>query len=753
MSGMKTSGDRKALILLAVMLCIWLAGATVPLAAALPYWTEYLLYGTEEQRAAIMWRSSSFDINGYHCYPYVAYTDTSPSSLPINITVFDDSGTNVYNLTFSMYFKDTGEIHPTWQVAKYNDTHELILVCAITLTSSQMYVKYYGLLCDGVTITQVVASTWYKCVLLGSTGTSTFSAFGQIFLTNLVECSSGWYAAFCCQGYDSVYANSAWGYGWLCATSDWTWAINVCGQPAYKKWYGLPYALKLGDTAVYMVCTGYLDRLDTTTRTIAVVGAVNEIAFTALGGTAAYTWTYGAMVSNVTYNPVSLAITACYYQCMVPLTNTTIIYYSAYLDGSTITRSQSNIVGVNDTVYYLDWQSGYTEGLTPWFVFVNTTGGTKAWTEAIVTLNSAGGIVSISYSRLGDVESTIQTAATYAWSPSWTEEPYGGTNHPDYAVGYFTTGDGGGKYYKVVLMGSMALIDISQYGLPGLTGSYYNVTYVANSNVTKFFDRNVTESFSNQMLTGEYIYLSNVNTTLLIGAYHTLYAGNISSYNSQLLIGSTTVSSGWSGWVVIVGLNYYQPQYSQVGIGIVPANKTAGAFYSVGVPTNALLSDIYNLTIGSSALPSIIYVGNVTLFQAAQNVAVTYSLAYTGGGGVNVSYINIATENVTMPTFNPTQYLFINASANYIAPVTNLGGTITLILETPWGPWLLAIIPIFIMILAGGSTGAVAAVLALAVSTVINFSVSTPVFRWGVLGVIAFITLLMLFDEGGKKRP
>jgi hypothetical protein len=300
----------------------------------------------------------------------------------------------------------------------------------------------------------------------------------------------------------------------------------------------------------------------------------------------------------------------------------------------------------------------------------------------------------------------------------------------------------------------MALIDISQYGLPTITGTWYNVTYAQNSNVTKFFDDNVTQGFTNQMLTAEFIYLANVNTSLYVGAYHTLYTGNVSTTNSLLLIGSTTVPAGWSGWVVISGLNYYQPQFSQVGIAIRPANCSAGAFYSVGVPATPLLTDVFNLTVtgNAGALPSTIYVNNVTLDAAAQNLAVTYSLSYTAGG-VNITYTYIATENVTMPTFNPTQYLFINASANYIAPVTNLGGTITLILETPWGPWLLAIIPIFIMILAGGSTGAVAAVLALAVSTIINFSVSTPVFRWGVLGVIAFITLLMLFDEGGKKRP
>jgi len=122
---------------------------------------------------------------------------------------------------------------------------------------------------------------------------------------------------------------------------------------------------------------------------------------------------------------------------------------------------------------------------------------------------------------------------------------------------------------------------------------------------------------------------------------------------------------------------------------------------------------------------------------------------------ITITYGPLSTESqltVQMPKFSATQYLFINATANYEIPITNLGGTITLILETPWGPWLLAIIPVFIMLLAGGSTGAVASILALALATIINFSVSTPIFRWGVLGVIAFIALLMLFAEGGKRR-
>ncbi len=145
----------------------------------------------------------------------------------------------------------------------------------------------------------------------------------------------------------------------------------------------------------------------------------------------------------------------------------------------------------------------------------------------------------------------------------------------------------------------------------------------------------------------------------------------------------------------------------------------------------------------------------VRKWAATEPTVVEWGVESSLAGNFIVAYGTLVTEgfaiNVDMPMLNTTQSIFINISATYAQP-SAISDSVKLVVSTEWGRTLLVVLPIGIMLIAGRQDGAIFTILALACCTLINISAEDNVFNWGILGTVAFLALIMLFEEGGKRK-
>jgi hypothetical protein len=117
----------------------------------------------------------------------------------------------------------------------------------------------------------------------------------------------------------------------------------------------------------------------------------------------------------------------------------------------------------------------------------------------------------------------------------------------------------------------------------------------------------------------------------------------------------------------------------------------------------------------------------------------------------SVSYGQLSTETqltVKIPTFSPVQTFTANVSGSYTAP-TPLPDAIKIIYNMEYGRYALALLPILFMLVAGKHYAGIMGILACGISALINVTVGVALFDWTVLGIIAFVCILLIFTEGG----
>jgi len=117
----------------------------------------------------------------------------------------------------------------------------------------------------------------------------------------------------------------------------------------------------------------------------------------------------------------------------------------------------------------------------------------------------------------------------------------------------------------------------------------------------------------------------------------------------------------------------------------------------------------------------------------------------------SVSYGQLSTESqliVQIPTFSPVQTFTANVSGSYTAP-TPLPDAIKIIYNMEYGRYALALLPILFMLVAGKHYAGIMGILACGMSALINVTVGVALFDWTVLGIIAFVCILLIFTEGG----
>ena len=117
----------------------------------------------------------------------------------------------------------------------------------------------------------------------------------------------------------------------------------------------------------------------------------------------------------------------------------------------------------------------------------------------------------------------------------------------------------------------------------------------------------------------------------------------------------------------------------------------------------------------------------------------------------SVSYGQLSTESqltVKIPEFSPVQTFTANMSGSYTAP-TPLPDAIKIIYNMEYGRYALALLPILFMLVAGKHYAGIMGILACGMSALINVTVGVALFDWTVLGIIAFVCILLIFTEGG----
>jgi hypothetical protein len=117
----------------------------------------------------------------------------------------------------------------------------------------------------------------------------------------------------------------------------------------------------------------------------------------------------------------------------------------------------------------------------------------------------------------------------------------------------------------------------------------------------------------------------------------------------------------------------------------------------------------------------------------------------------SVSYGQLSTESqltVRIPEFSPMQTFTANVSGTYTAP-TPLPDAIKIIYNMEYGRYALALLPILFMLVAGKHYAGIMGILACGMSALINVTVGVALFDWTVLGIIAFVCILLIFTEGG----
>jgi hypothetical protein len=117
----------------------------------------------------------------------------------------------------------------------------------------------------------------------------------------------------------------------------------------------------------------------------------------------------------------------------------------------------------------------------------------------------------------------------------------------------------------------------------------------------------------------------------------------------------------------------------------------------------------------------------------------------------SVSYSQLSTESqltVQIPAFSPVQTFTANVSGTYTAP-TPLPDAIKIIYNMEYGRYALALLPILFMLVAGKHYAGIMGIFACGMSALINVTVGVALFDWTVLGIIAFVCILLIFTEGG----
>ena len=117
----------------------------------------------------------------------------------------------------------------------------------------------------------------------------------------------------------------------------------------------------------------------------------------------------------------------------------------------------------------------------------------------------------------------------------------------------------------------------------------------------------------------------------------------------------------------------------------------------------------------------------------------------------SVSYGQLSTESqltVRIPTFSPVQTFTANVSGSFTAP-TPLPDAIKIIYNMEYGRYALALLPLLFMLVAGKHYAGIMGILACGMSALINVTVGVALFDWTVLGIIAFVCILLIFTEGG----
>jgi len=194
----------------------------------------------------------------------------------------------------------------------------------------------------------------------------------------------------------------------------------------------------------------------------------------------------------------------------------------------------------------------------------------------------------------------------------------------------------------------------------------------------------------------------------------------------------TTIArpSSWSGapTMVIVGKGYAKSSSEYPNADLDNSYSTAGSL-EVSYVDNVILRNYVN--------PEPTY----SVGSEQQLVSYAYS----------VSYGQLSTESqltVRIPTFSPVQTFTANVSGSYTAP-TPLPDAIKIIYNMEYGRYALALLPLLFMLVAGKHYAGIMGILACGMSALINVTVGVALFDWTVLGIIAFVCILLIFTEGG----
>jgi len=194
----------------------------------------------------------------------------------------------------------------------------------------------------------------------------------------------------------------------------------------------------------------------------------------------------------------------------------------------------------------------------------------------------------------------------------------------------------------------------------------------------------------------------------------------------------TTIArpSSWSGapTMVIVGKGYAQSSSAYPNADLDNSYSTAGSLET---------SYADNVFMRTFAYPEPTY----SVGSEQQLVNYAYS----------VSYGQLSTESqltVRIPAFSPVQTFTANVSGSYTAP-TPLPDAIKIIYNMEYGRYALALLPILFMLVAGKHYAGIMGIFACGMSALINVTVGVALFDWTVLGIIAFVCILLIFTEGG----
>jgi len=146
----------------------------------------------------------------------------------------------------------------------------------------------------------------------------------------------------------------------------------------------------------------------------------------------------------------------------------------------------------------------------------------------------------------------------------------------------------------------------------------------------------------------------------------------------------------------------------------------------------------YVLTLTSPDGETFVF-GNVSAFDNPMYIQ------YTGSGIPGPEQIN--------GTMLVPQNISIIPDVNMTAPTEGLGPIITALSNSEFGSYALLCLPALIMLVAGRQFGAMAGALASGLCVVVNVSMGLEFYSYSVLGWIAALVLLMVFNEiraGGR---